>query len=337
MATGFAAGPYTLSVVAETGDRFADFAPYVAAIDDEGSVVFSATLTEGGSGVFRSDGEHVTAVAEFGSPATRDVCSHPDADNAGSACFYAEDSAGKTALLSARDGEIVELTDAAGPLGPTMNAEGTIAFRAPLPAGGEGVFTIGAGVVTTVADTTGAFAAFHGLPVVDDRGRTVFRADDRDGYQGVYVHEGNRFEPAVQTGERFESLGLFPYTNDAGTIVCCGVMRQGSAGVFLVSASSTVELIGTDAGFESFRGALLSAAGNLVYYATPNRGELGIYTGPDVEGNCLLEVGGTLLDSTVAGFALNPVSINKTGQLAIRVAFESGRHVILRADPPGVG
>jgi len=46
-------------------------------------------------------------------------------------------------------------------------------------------------------------------------------------------------------------------------------------------------------------------------------------------------VGGTLCDSTVAGFALNPVSINSAGQLAIRVMLEGGRQLILRADPPG--
>ena len=56
MATGFAGGPNSLSVIEETGDRFSDFAPYVAAIDDRGAVVFSARLTEGDSGVYRHDG-----------------------------------------------------------------------------------------------------------------------------------------------------------------------------------------------------------------------------------------------------------------------------------------
>ena len=135
MATGFAAGPYSLSVVAETGDRFTDFSPYVAAIDEQGSVFFSATTTDGGSGVFRSDGTHVTAVAEFGSDMGCAVWSRPDADDSGSVCFYAADGTGKTALLGARDGEITRLADAAGPLGPTTNAHGTIAFRAPVADG----------------------------------------------------------------------------------------------------------------------------------------------------------------------------------------------------------
>jgi len=332
--TGFATGPYRLAVVAESGDRFVDFTPYVAAIDDRGTVSFSATITDGGSGVFRSDGTHVATVAEFSAHAGHDVCSHPDADGSGSVCFYANSRTGKTALLCDRDGEIVELADAAGPLGPTVNAGGTIAFRAPLATGGEGVFTIGAGRVTAVADTTGGFAAFHGLPVIDAEGRTLFRADDRDGGEGIYVHDGHGLDTVAETGDRFASLGLFPFAHDAGTIVFCGETRPEGPGVFLASAGSVERLVGTDGGFESFRGALRNGAGELVYYATPIGGELGIYTGPDIDGDCLLEVGGTLCDSTVAGFALNPVSINSAGQLAIRVLLECGRQLIIRADPP---
>ena len=103
--------------------------------------------------------------------------------------------------------------------------------------------------------------------------------------------------------------------------------------MFLASPDSPVTLVDSTAGFESFRGALINSADELVFYATPIDRQLGIYTGPDLPSDCLLEVGGRLFGSTVAGFALNPVSINGSGQLAIRVVLESGRQLILRADP----
>ena len=37
--------------------------------------------------------------------------------------------------------------------------------------------------------------------------------------------------------------------------------------------------------------------------------------------------------ATVVDFALNPVSVNERGQMAIRVALADGRQFILRADP----
>ena len=40
--------PYRLKPVAETGDRFCDFAPYVASINDRGLVAFQAALVDGG-------------------------------------------------------------------------------------------------------------------------------------------------------------------------------------------------------------------------------------------------------------------------------------------------
>ena len=147
------------------------------------------------------------------------------------------------------------------------------------------------------------------------------------------MHDDEQTQVVVETGDRFRSLGLFPFANDAGTIVFCGELADGVAGVFLATDGLITPLIDARAGFASFRGALLNAAGELVFYATPTGGDLGIYTGPDPASDCLLEVGGRLFDSTVTGFALNPVSINRSGQLAIRVALEGGRQLILRADP----
>ena len=228
MAAGFAAGPYHLSVIAETGDRFADFAPYVAAIDDGGVVVFSAALTTGGSGVFRGDGTRVATVADSTPGTFQQVSSHPDIDGTGSVCFYAEDAVGGAALHWSRDGEIVRLSEVAGPLGPTMNSEGTIGFRAPLPVGGDGIFTWSAGVVMTVADTNSRFSSFHGLPVVDGRGCVVFRADRRDGSSGIWLRAGDRVQVVAEEGHRFSGFGHFPFTNRSARAVMTSVLTDGT-------------------------------------------------------------------------------------------------------------
>ena len=43
--------------------------------------------------------------------------------------------------------------------------------------------------------------------------------------------------------------------------------------------------------------------------------------------------GDALFGSTVADFALNPVSFNDAGQVAIRATLANGRQLIVRADP----
>ena len=173
----FKGNSYTLSPVAETGERFSDFVPYVAAVDNRGIVAFQAALAGGGSGVYTSDEGRVTTIAESATGPFGGVCSHPDINPGGSCCFYAGLEPEGQAVLLVRGGVITFLADAAGPLGPTMNEAGTLAFRASTAEGADGVFLFDSGIVATIADTTGRFTRFHGLPVVAGDGTVLFRAD----------------------------------------------------------------------------------------------------------------------------------------------------------------
>jgi hypothetical protein len=109
-------------------------------------------------------------------------------------------------------------------------------------------------------------------------------------------------------------------TEDSGSI--CG-WTGGLVEVLLESKTDYV----------SFRGALISDSGHLIYYATPPDGGIGIYCGSDPHLDRLLAIGEPLLGSPVADFALNPVSINALGQFVVRVKLEDGRQFILRGDP----
>ena len=58
-----------------------------------------------------------------------------------------------------------------------------------------------------------------------------------------------------------------------------------------------------------------------------------MFSGPDPVNDCLLGLGAALLGSAIVDFALNPVSINDRGQVAIRVKLANELQLILRADP----
>ena len=57
-------GSYTLAPIADTGDRFSDFRPYVASINNAGVLAFQATLRNGGSGVYTGMGGLISAVTD---------------------------------------------------------------------------------------------------------------------------------------------------------------------------------------------------------------------------------------------------------------------------------
>ncbi len=332
MGSLFRAASYALTPIAKTGGRFTDFMPYVASINDHGVVAFQATLRGGGSGVYAGSGGPLSTIVETDAGPLAAIRSHPDLNGGGSACFYATSRSGLRAVVLVRDGMVLTLAEDAGPLGPTMNDSGIVAFRAESESG-AGIFTGSEGGISPVAETGDGFSAFHGLPVINGGGAVVFRADRSTGDQGIYVCDGGPLAPVAETGEVFAGLGQFPILNDAGTVAFCATLHDGRSGMFIASAGETVVVLDSSGSFESFRGVLLDEAGRLIFYATPRGGELGVFTGPDPVDDCLLQLGAPLLGSTLVDFALNPVSINNSGQVAIRVKLATGLQLVLRADP----
>lgn len=344
------ASGHTLTVVAETGARFGDFSPYVAAVNDRGVVVFQAALVAGGTGVYgvhpggvprtilEAPGTAVAGAAASGAAAVARVRSHPDVDNAGNICFYADLMSGREAVVYADAGGVGIVADTNGPLhhvqpaGPTMNEGGKVGFRADLRDGHAGVFWGDCSATRCVADTRDAYAAFFGLPVVTAEGGLVFRADRRGGGQGIYRAVGHTVTAVVETGDTFGALALFPSVGARGEVAFVGMLRAGGGGVFLERGGRIVGLADTGDGFSSFRGALVG--GGVVHYATPRGGELALYDGRDALRNRLFGLGDTLFGAAIVDLALNPVSINRAGQLAIRVRLADDRQLIVRADPP---
>lgn len=331
----FQAGSYEFTPIASTGDRFADFGPYVPAVNNLGVVAFQATLHGGGSGVFAASGGSISQITEAPTASVRDVCSHPDIDGRGSACYYANLTSGRRAVAIVRGGAISMVADNAGPLGPTINEHGTMAYRTGTESEATGIFTKSSGLVTRIAATGEVFSAFLGLPVINSRGRVTFRADLTSGGQGVYTGDGGPPVVVAQTGRVFSSLGQFPVMDDAGSVAFCASLAGGGSGIFVASAGDIETIIDTDGRFESFRGVLLPDEGGLIFYATPRGGTLGVFCGPDPQRDCLLSVGAPLLGSTVVEFALNPVSVNRVGQIAIRVKLSNDKQFVLRGDPTG--
>jgi hypothetical protein len=328
--------PASWTVVAETGTRFASFSPYAPSLCGSGAVAFQAALVGGGGGVFVSDGRLLRQVA--GPPDVADVTSHPDVNDAGDVSFYGVGAEGFEAVWRVRGGRLETVADARaalrhiGPAGPTIAEDGTVAFRATLRLGREGVFAGDAGGMTAIAETGSGWSVFHGLPVAVDNG-VVFRAERDDGTNGIYAHRGGGVETLVETGEAFLALGLFPSATSDGTVGFAATLREGGGGVFTLDRSGALGEVMRDGVYESYRGALISRAGVAVAVATPYGGSLGLFAGPDPVRDRVVALGDPVLGSRVVDLAANPVSANASGQLALRLTLADGRQLVVRVDP----
>jgi len=324
----------TLLVIAGTSGPFADFGPYVPSINDRGMVAFQATRRGSTTGIFCGDGGPISYLR----PAAT-YHSHPAINNHGTLCAYADtpEDGTQAVIFGVAGGpaEIIthEALKVVGPLGPTMNDAGSIAFRATSAAGRAGIYVAGDGPLVRVAETDERFGTFDGLPVILGDGSVVFRANHVDGIQAIHRwRPGGRTTSVVTTGERFVELGRFPDANAHGTVVFTATQRDGSSGVFTAREGIVETAIESARQFESFRGALIDDDGRIVFYATPSGGMLGIHA-LDTAGPrrliCLRDEFGTC---PLTDFALNPVSLNNAGQVALRLKLADGRQFIARLD-----
>ena len=319
--------------LAWTGTRLADFQPYVPAIDDSGAVVFQAGLAGGASGVFVARGDAVESL--FPTMPEHQVSSHPDRNARGDACVYVTRQDGSSAVIGVQQGRPISYADSrhgvfAGiaPLGPVMDADGSVGFRASLADGGEAVCAWVGGEVHVLARTGEQFTAFHGLPVIRGAAAVLFRADTCDGLQGLYRATGSRVWPVFERPAAQGRLAFFPTQNASGEVVCGWASVEGDARVLRIrEGCEPVDVDTGDIRFESLRGCLMGEGGELCFTGTPRGGRLGLYRVLARGVECLLEEGGLIEGARVQAFALNPVSMNARGRLAVRILLDDGRQL----------
>jgi len=332
---------WNIRSLVDTSDAFQDFSPYVPSISDSGTVCFQAAVKGGGTGIFYWREGQVGKVIDIHGLDGRfaNFYSHPDINEQGLLTFYAVSKFGEEeAFLGQLDntGALIRLHGryrGIGPLGPTMNNGGQVAFRGTSREGKAGLFLGNGAQHQMVADTSTLFQGFQGLPVVNESGEVVFRGDLQSGGQGIFLWHDGELTAIADTHHQFDELGNFPICNDLGTVAWVGTHKTSGPGVFFSNNNELSMFADTSGGFESFRGVLLNNAGAVVFYATPAGGKLGIYDGPDASAHKVIAIGDPLMGSVVYEFALNPVSINSQGQIVLRVKWVNNLQAILLVEP----
>jgi hypothetical protein len=333
-------------VIAEKSAELLGFGPYVPSIRGR-TVAFSSALPGGRSGAFVGGGDMLRRVVESDGEVAS-VDSHPAITSDGELVVYGTLRDGRTALLRVGHGAVdarvasgTPLEGAAaiasvGPLGPTISNEGVAGFRASDATGAERACAAGREGDARSCLTRGGIT-FDGLPVVNDRGELAVRVRWAEGGSIALVTPETTHEVArAGAGGAFLELGRFPSLDDEGRVLFAGVARDGG-GIFRSEPGEPTRLARVDTGpepFESYRGAIAGARGPLYFYATPPGRTLGVYR-LDASGEGplrLLGFGDPLDGSPLTDFALNPVSVDADGNLAIRVALADGRQLILRHD-----
>jgi len=356
-----------LSIIDETRQGDGTFAPFVPAMSESGTVAYVHRREDGHSEIRIKDPARRDGSCVLEAPDEYEFVSHPDLNAAGAVAVYARHESGTTRLLLCdRRGwhcteRAREPLSGLGPTGPSMNEEGAVAWRATE---GEGRAHIGlwtdSGVRVVARDDEDRFASFEGVPMVSGDGSVLFRAVGKQGEAIIARAHPSRpaLEVVAQTGDDWSDLSRFPSLSQSGLIAFGATRRSGEPELCFARCGELLTRVGLSPFFASIRGAALPGRGTLFFWATPPGGALGIYrlaqASSDVPAESLrdrfslvLGVGEPLVPmasggrsqgaspgegSTVREFALNPVSVNERGAMAVRLATTDGREFIGRID-----
>ena len=326
-----------IDTIARSGPDFLDFQPYVPAIDEAGRVGFQARLADGRSALLLGDGQRLEHL--FVDPGDLAPCSHPDRNSRGELAVYAARPGGGTALLGLREGRPSVLLDsgegglsAIGPLGPVIDESGRIAFRATRADGRAAVCSWqGEGFrIEASAGEEEGIARFEGLPVLAGDAGVLFRADRADGQQALYRIRGGRSTLLALTGEGFSALSAFPAMNEHGDVAFGALDPAGRPVLVHRRGAQERQLLpGPGSRIARIRGALLAGEA-LFCTADIVEGGVAVFGLRDGVLVRVLGSGDPCAGGIVAGLALNPVSVNASGELALRLLFADGGQAIVR-------
>ncbi|MDD1621870.1 MAG: hypothetical protein LUQ11_10360 [Methylococcaceae bacterium] len=341
LASAESAGKHDFEFInlADSTQGFSNFEPFPA-INDKSAVVFVATRSDTGQGVFRTRNGKVTAIAS--NLDGLDLFGNTPAINArGVVAFLSRTSSGSTAIFTddGRSRKLIADSKINGLIGrvmrsPSINDSGTVAFSAVLskdsrPAGAN-IFTGQGGELTTVLSSSGSdFVSFLNV-AINDAGKIVFSGVRSDGSLGVFTARGAP-KTIVDTNRHPEFIGFGdPVINNGGTIADVAILDNG---VQIISGKAGAIIPRNDPSGPAFANAehpSINNHGAVAFYAFPNfdpNEPTGIFL--EVSGgNALIPVirpGDALFGSTVSAVDLGRFALNDRFEAVFQYSLTDGR------------
>ncbi len=338
MANPAAAVPYSFTQVAQTGGVYSSFI-YFPSINNGGEVAFSATLTGGGEGVFRSTGGSATTIASTVTSPQFGGFEDSSINDSGVVAFGAVDTTLTALGVFAGDGG--PLTTISSPLFgvPTINNKGQVSFAA-----NTSKILIGDGTsLTTIADPSDGFQVFGDYAPVNNKGDVAFLGQNTDGLPmggslGIFLGSPTGFteifdnSAALANGQvGFQDTRLV--INNKGQVGFFYVVDPESccnAGIFLTDGKTTELVVGEDGTFFGInsnfslndRGTVAFIAGSL-----DNR-NAGLYLGPDPIDDLLIAAGDMLDGKKVISLLFGRQGLTDGGRVVFQAGFDDGSQAI---------
>jgi Putative Ig domain len=207
------------------------------------------------------------------------------------------------------------------------------------------ILRLDGGSFAGIAETNNQLAAspfdyFYTDPVINSAGEIAFGAVLHPSYQGqrsIVVASGPGSFTTVATSNESPSDSLFfpAAINDDGTVLIESSDPTQGYQIYKAGGGRLIDVVDTSGGFGELYSPEMNNAGTVVFKATLDTGQDGIFTGRDPIADKVIESGDTLFGKQVqsSGRFQNSLAINNSGQIAFSVEFTDGTWGIYLATP----
>jgi len=159
--------------------------------------------------------------------------------------------------------------------GPSINADGTVAFSAVLKGEGFGIFSSNGGALTPIADTGGLFSSLQGT-AINNHGVVAFGADLRTGGSIILTGTGGPLATIAEVSSLFGGTSI----NDRGTVAFTTNPITPSAGIFAGNGGPLTTIVALDKSpFSQATSQSINNSGSVAFGASLKAGGGGIFTG----------------------------------------------------------
>ena len=358
--TAKAEGPYKFVRIADTKDAFSGFGATSARINNRGTVVFRADLAAGGRGLFTGDGTTLTTIATSGEEFA-DFDTEPDLNDQGRVFFWSRLAAGGERLVIG-DGTTLNTIADTGPNSPfngfstiggvAINNQGTVVFAAKAKDGGERLLTSDGKKFTELTTTVGTrFTGFLDAngPDINDAGVVVTTPQIEGGGEQVVVFRDGQVTSIADTTGSYATFAQASI-NNAGAIAFAATLRSGGQQLLIAAGGELKTIADSTGALTSFGGVPpgINNKGKVAFRPTlspeaigadrlqalggEQRTLRGVFTGPDLAADKVIQVGDKLFGSIVTAVNFNR-GINDAGQIGFYAELADGTKGIYRADP----
>ncbi len=214
----------------------------------------------------------------------------------------------------------------------SVNAGGTVAFRAGLDAGGQGIFTTAGGSLNRIADTNGFIDSFFAGTSINDSGAVAFGAVTDVGGEGVFVGNVAQLTTIVDSGGIYDSFGGVSINNFGLVVTSAGLRDAANSNTRIIvgSGGATTELYAAETSpFRAFFVSQINDSGMVVFQAVlDGESRLGVFAGDGGPVTAIADPSSGPLSNT----SQTAPKINAAGAVAFAGTLDTGPEGIFLGD-----